>query len=105
MKHIIIGLGKTRKHISIDSIMYLEGESNYCYIHCDGKKEYVAVGLKKWEERLPDKFVRIHRKYLVNLRYVESVSENSVTMTDGKIFDIARRRKSVLTDAMMAHYF
>jgi two-component system, LytTR family, response regulator len=105
MKHIIIGLGQTRKFISIDAIMYLEGESNYAYIHCLGKKEYVAVGLKKWEERLPEKFIRIHRKYLVNLKYVETISERSVTMSDGKVFDIARRRKSVLTDAMMEHYF
>ena len=45
-------------------------------------------------------FLRIHRGYMINPNYVKTynLESESITMTNGFIADIARRRKHILKD-------
>ena len=49
-------------------IYYLMSQSNYTVIHAKNGKYTYACVLKNMEEKLPsDKFIRVHRSYLVNI--------------------------------------
>ncbi len=67
-------LVKTKNDINLfhfDEVMYLEGEGNYTIIHkCDGQALTTARTLKHYQRTLPNNFVRIHKKYIINNSYL-----------------------------------
>lgn len=81
----------------IDDIIRLEAEGCYTkVIFKDGKNKIVSRTLKDFEDAIPkEKFFRIHKSHLINLKYIKdysNISGNFVTMTDGSKVEISRRR-------------
>lgn len=87
--------------VEIDNILYIEADSNYSIFNLNSD-ERIMVGkvLKDYEELLPtDRFVRIHKSSIVNLKYVkEYQTKNGTTLslTNGNILAVSRRRASEL---------
>ncbi len=83
--------------LEIDDIIRLEAEGCYTkVIFKDGKNTIVSRTLKDFEETIPkEKFFRIHKSHLINLKYIKdysNISGNFITMTDGSKIEISRRR-------------
>lgn len=82
--------------ITLSNVFYIEGMSEYLKIHLVGTDEHgmplkpaiALYSLKRLEERLPSFFMRIHRSFIINLRYVKEVSKNRVTMENDVILPI-----------------
>ena len=58
--------------------------SEYLKIFVEGEVEPVVVllSMKKLEDRLPsDRFMRIHKSYIVNLSKIREISKGKVSMT------------------------
>lgn len=69
--------------IEVNRIEYVEGMSEYLKIHVKDEPEPIIVllSMKKFEERLPaDKFMRIHKSYIINLSCIREVSRNRVLL-------------------------
>lgn len=85
--------------IPLDEIVFLEGDINYTNFILHHRRQHtVAHTLKYFEEVLCDQgFLRIHRSYLVNTRFIKSTNLQNSTMllTDGTELKVARRRKLV----------
>lgn len=85
--------------IDIARIVWCEGDSNYTHFHLvDGHKVTASKTLKEYEDLLSDKdFVRIHKGYLVNFEYVESMSSDGKLMirVKGELGVAKRRFKEV----------
>lgn len=62
--------------VSPEEIMYVTGEKNYVRV-ATRKEEYFTYGnMKAWEEKLEKaSVIRIHKSYLVNLKYVSNISD------------------------------
>ncbi|KAB7728618.1 LytTR family transcriptional regulator [Rudanella paleaurantiibacter] len=85
-----------RQWVSCSDIVRFEGVGNYtrCYFR-DGSKILVARSLKVLSGRLPDgAFVRVHRKHLLNVQFIRSLSVAfcQVIMSNGEQIPVARRR-------------
>lgn len=90
-------LNARQKHrVNLDQILYLEGDINYTNFHFQFRRRTViAHSLKHFEaDLLPQGFLRIHRSYLVNSRFVKSanIANNTLTLVDGTVLRVARRR-------------
>lgn len=96
MTTLTFGLGKSRETISANAIVMLEGNGTYSIVHLEKRKIHSAKCLKHWQSLLPEHFLRVHRKYLINGRYVIRHTEDSVTMASGLVIKCSRRRKAVL---------
>lgn len=73
------------RRIKFDEIQYFEGLKDYIQIYLKGEKHPVLIltSFKKVIEKLPEnKFMRIHRSYIVNLDAVEKVERNRVIFND-----------------------
>lgn len=82
-----------------DDIIRLEAEGSYTKVIIkEGKNKIVSRTLKDFEDTLPrDKFFRIHKSHLINLKYIKDYSKkdgNYVLMSDGHRIEIARRKVS-----------
>jgi two-component system LytT family response regulator len=77
------------KHIRInfDDIKYIESKSEYVRIHLVSSKPIMSlISLKSLEEKLPcNKFMRIHRSYIVNLEKVTIIERNRIVF-DGDTY-------------------
>ena len=69
------------------------------------QKPVIALySLKRIEERLPEVFMRIHRSYIINLRYVKEVSKTRVTMENNVILPIGELYKENLNNYLLRNY-
>ena len=76
---IIIKQGYDKYKIAINDILYLEAMKDYTKIVTTDQQYLVLSTLNGIIEKLPgDKFVRIHRSYVVNKNKVESVQKNNI---------------------------
>lgn len=77
--------------VEVGKITHVEGMSEYLKIFTQGRKEPVIVllSMKKLEERLPsDRFMRIHKSFIINLGKIAQVSKGHVTMEDGTLVPV-----------------
>lgn len=83
----------------VEDIIRLEGDSNYTnFIITNDRKVMTSRTLGEYEELLfHHGFYRIHQSTIVNLRHVTKYHKGSggkVEMSDGKIFNVSRYRKT-----------
>lgn len=72
--------------VNYEDILYIEGLKEYVIFHLKQDKRLITLeALKKLEELLPDKFMRIHRSYIINKDYVQALYGNMVEIADRKI--------------------
>jgi len=72
--------GKNRyKRVLINAIYYIESIKNYVVIHTGEEQVITYNTLKYFEEHLPeDRFVKIHKSYVVALGKIEKTDTNEV---------------------------
>jgi len=73
--------------INFDDIKYIEGMSEYIKIHLINSKPVMTLlSMKTIEEQLPpDKFMRVHRSYIVNLTKISVIERNRIIF-DGNVY-------------------
>jgi len=70
--------------INIEEICYVEGLKDYVIIHTMQSKVVTHNTMKNIEALLlsDDNFIRIHRSYIINLRFVKEIEGNSFRVKD-----------------------
>jgi DNA-binding LytR/AlgR family response regulator len=53
----------------------------------------MCKNLGDYEKELPERFIRPHNKYLVNVTHIEKIIENRIVLLNGKELPLAKRRK------------
>lgn len=70
--------------LQLEDIVYLSAEGSYTSFHLKNNKSLVSgKNLKTYSaviENNPD-FVRIHRSYIINLRYLEKIDKKKINLT------------------------
>ncbi len=84
-------------------IRWIEVRGNYATIHA--QRDYtIKKPLKELEAQLDDSFFRTGRSFLVNLRFVESVSRTEVLLRGGGTVPLSRGSYDALHRAMIAYF-
>ncbi|MCB0632825.1 MAG: LytTR family transcriptional regulator DNA-binding domain-containing protein [Lewinella sp.] len=67
--------------INLEEILYIEAERAYCQINTAEKSHLITSSLSNLEQKLSSPFLmRVHRSYLVNLRQIDRIEENRITI-------------------------
>jgi DNA-binding LytR/AlgR family response regulator/signal transduction histidine kinase len=83
---IIIKQGHEKCKLMIHDILFLEAMKDYTRIMTADKQYLVLTTLSDMQERLPaDKFVRIHRSYIVHTDKITAVKSNKVFVTSNEL--------------------
>ena len=81
--------------LRISQIRYMEGSRNYQMIFLMDQKEPVEVKMtmEKLEDKMaPHGFIRIHKGYLVNYRFIRRIETSQVILMDGTSLPIGRSK-------------
>jgi len=76
---VYIKTDKGHKKLRISEIFWIEAYDYYSFVHTATEKILVTSTLKELEQKLNNNiFVRIHRKYTINLNHIERIVGNQV---------------------------
>ncbi|MDP2541721.1 DNA-binding response regulator [Tenacibaculum discolor] len=80
-----IYIRKDRKQVKVhlDSILYIESLKDYIKIHLEKEKHITKSSISAFEEKLDQRFIRIHRSYIVNIDKITAYTKNDIEI--GKI--------------------
>lgn len=72
--------------INYDDLLYIEGQHEYVSFYTRGKRITALYSLKSLEEQLPsERFVRVHKSYIVSINDISEIEQLSVTVAGQKI--------------------
>ena len=76
---VLVKSGIQINRIKTDSILYIEGAGNYMTFYTSGKKILTYLKMVDVTGLLPsDKFVRIHKSYIVSIDHIEIIEKHRV---------------------------
>jgi two-component system LytT family response regulator len=74
IKTLTVKIGDKILLIKLDDIVYIEAEDKYVFLHTtDGKKHLTDFTISGLEEKLPERFARIHRSTLINTDCIKEI--------------------------------
>ncbi len=94
---IYIKSDKKQVQLELDEIYYLESVGNYVKIWDARKYLLTPSTLSSFEEQLPpDTFVRIHKSYILNKKFVHYIEGNMIRLKNGKELPLGKSYKHVV---------
>lgn len=90
-KEIAFVSDRRRVTLGLAQIVYIESNDDEVLLHTlDGRSYRTKTRISQWERLLDDRFVRIHRAYIVNSEHVASVGGGQAVVA-GRTFDLSRK--------------
>ena len=72
--------------INYDDLLFIEGQHEYVTFHTKERRITALFALKDLEEILPkDRFVRVHKSYIVSFKQIQELDKSDVTVMGNKI--------------------
>lgn len=91
---IFIKSGYEHLKVNVADIRYIQSDADYTELFTSHEKYLSPEPLRYWEGTLdPEKFVRIHKSYLLNLSKIQKVSGNQVRLDETTALPIGRAFK------------
>jgi DNA-binding LytR/AlgR family response regulator len=88
--------------IKLDDVLFFESEKDYVFIYTEQKRYLTLLSLKQLEKELPpDRFLRVHRSFLVSLEKVELVDGNQLIIKDKRI-PVSRSLQETIFNTLIA---
>lgn len=87
--------------IKLSGIKYIQGLKDYLKIHTHINRPVLTLmNFKSIQEKLPsNNFMRVHRSFVVNVDYIESVQKNKIIIDDVRI-PIAENYKTLVYERL-----
>lgn len=100
--HIYIKSGHEHYKVTINSILYINSDSDYTDLYLADKKYISSESLKYWEEKLRNLgFIRVHKSYILNSKKIVKTSASSIFLEHNKKIPIGRTYKNHVLDQLM----
>lgn len=99
-EYIFVKSNLKKRKVVLNDIKWIEALGDYIKLVTDEANIVILSTMKSFEQRLPeDKFLRIHKSYIVNLEKVEKLNSKNVEV-DGRQIPLSRNKKTELTVAL-----
>lgn len=83
------------RKLPIHRIWYVEGLGKVQLVHMEGEDSPLTIhsAMQKLEEQLtPHGFLRVHKGYLVNYRYISQIEQTEILLNTGRRIPLSRRK-------------
>ncbi len=99
-QNIVIKINNGFKIIDFSHVLFCKADSKKIEIHLDNDDIYkINTSLSSLIEKLPEKFHKCHRSYIVNTKYIQKYinsSENLIVLFNNETIPVSRRHKNKL---------
>ena len=89
-----------KRKVILSDIKWVEALGDYIKLVTDEANIVILSTMKAFEKQLPsDKFLRIHKSYIVNLERIEKYNSKNVEVA-GRSIPLSRNKKTELAEAL-----
>jgi hypothetical protein len=92
---LTIRSGRQVSVVSLEDVHYIAADDYCVNVHlADGRKYVMRKSLKALQEKLPDHFMRVHRKFIINRRAVTHFTTNvpALLLEDGTSVPVSKSK-------------
>ena len=91
--HLFVRADNQLLRIDFDDILFIQALGDYIVFQTKSRKYPVHMTMKAAEEKLPqDRFMRVHRSYIVAMDKIDNLEQNSLSMS-GHIIPVSETNK------------
>ncbi|MGE8556136.1 MAG: LytR/AlgR family response regulator transcription factor [Chryseobacterium jejuense] len=83
--HFFVKSSGQQHRINFNEILYIESIKDYVNIRTAGEEYIVLDTLKSMENQLSDKFVRIHKSFIINMDKIKSIGAKKLLLSEQEI--------------------
>lgn len=95
---------KTYSKIHYNEIIYIEADRAYCKIQTIDKQHPLPISMATVADQLnSDRFIKIHRSYIVNIRKISEFTGTEVTVAGHKLPVSDQHRNELMTRLKVLH--
>ena len=109
MRYIEVMSSRLVKRVLLKDILYIEICNHTCFIHTLSETVKTHLSLDEMAQLLDEQvacnFLRTHRSFIVNMRYIDDVAENDFLLTSGAMIPISRSNRHEIKQAYMNYLF
>ena len=91
-KRVTIMCRNHKQIFYLDEILYMESRAHRTMIHTYEVEEVCRDKISDIEQRMGDTFVRCHQSFLVNMKYIRRIENESFKLENGEEISISKRR-------------
>ncbi|MBP9210148.1 MAG: response regulator transcription factor [Saprospiraceae bacterium] len=92
---IFIKDGSKLVRVELEKLLYIKSEGNYSSFVSESGQFLSLISMKELEQKLPPNFVRTHRSYIVNIKRIQVIQADGVTV-GGKELPVGEKYKAEL---------
>ena len=86
--------------VQTKDLLYVKSESNYVILFTKNKQVMSLMNLKDLEKELPENFIRIHRSYIVNIKKIEFITADELSI-ESKLLPIGAKYKNSIKNRIV----
>ncbi len=101
---VVLRSGTENIKLRVCDIEYIAALGHTTAVKAGGKTYDLSISISEAEKLLPGGFIRCHRSYIVGLRYISSVSGDSVTLDDGTKIPVSRSMRKTVAEEFIRYY-
>lgn len=77
-QHLFVQSNKKQIKVELDKILYIESLKDYLKIHLSDEDLMIKHTLGAFEEKLDNRFLRVHRSFIINIDSVTAYTKNDI---------------------------
>lgn len=105
-KFLNVLVDRRNTNILFQDILFVEVYGKTCLIHTENETFSTYITLSKIEEQLSSgPFLRCHRCYIANMKYIDRVLDKDFQLTDGTVIPIRKNGQQDVKDAYARYLF
>lgn len=105
-KYFFVKADYKQVKINFDEVDYVEGLREYVSIYVNGERIITLDSMKNMEKQLPsDRFMRIHKSYIVALNSIRALNGNMVEISKEKSLPVGKSYKEELIKLIDKHSY
>ena len=102
-RSVLISTSDADIKVSLADITYVESENVYVIVHTVRGDYRTRISLAKFVEQLDDTFLKVHRSFVVGLKYIKKITRTEITMQNGDVVPIRRGMYDDVHAALVRH--
>ncbi len=100
---VLLATAEADIKVSLADITYVEAENVYILVHTVRDSYRVRMALAKFAAQLDDTFLKVHRSFVVGLKYVKRITRREITMLNGDTVPMSRGMYDQVHDALVKY--
>ena len=89
--------------VPLADILYLEVQNVYVIVYTNQGTYRMRVSLSKFAEQLDDTFCKVHRSFIVGMKYIKKITRSEITMINGAQIPISRGKYDEIHGALIKY--